>query len=124
MPNHIHLLWRLQEPYIESNVQRDFLKFVSQQIKFDLIKNQQHLLASFKSNAKDRDYQFWERRPYASEMYNRKVVEQKLDYIHNNPVSKKWNLASSPENYYFSSAAYYLNDDRTFDFITRYEDHI
>ncbi|GAB4197656.1 MAG: hypothetical protein OHK0057_29670 [Thermoflexibacter sp.] len=36
MPNHIHLLWRMQEGHDERDVQRDFLKFTAQQIKFDL----------------------------------------------------------------------------------------
>jgi len=36
-------------------------------------------------------------------------VKQKLDYIHNNPCSKKWNLSPTPELYQHSSAGYYYN---------------
>jgi putative transposase len=39
MPNHIHILWKMQEPHLRENVQRDFLKFTAQQIKIDLKKN-------------------------------------------------------------------------------------
>ena len=39
MPNHIHLIWQMKENINPSHVQRDFLKFTAQQIKFDLQKN-------------------------------------------------------------------------------------
>jgi hypothetical protein len=29
---------------------------------------------------------------------------QKLDYIHNNPLQPKWQLAKAPEEYFYSSA--------------------
>jgi REP element-mobilizing transposase RayT len=120
MPNHIHIIWQINEPDKIETVQRDFLKYTAQQIKFDLLKNHQNVLAFFKSNAKDRAYQFWERRAYTSKLYNRKVVEEKLNYIHNNPISKKWNLCSSPELYKYSSASYYLSNINSFAFITDY----
>ena len=36
-----------------------------------------------------------------------KMLEQKLDYIHHNPVSGKWNLVDDFTRYLHSSAAYY-----------------
>lgn len=33
MPNHIHVLWRMQEGIQESDVRRDFLKYTAQLIK-------------------------------------------------------------------------------------------
>ena len=53
MPNHIHIIWQINEPDKIEKVQRDFLKYTAQQIKFDLLKNHQNVLAFFKSNAKD-----------------------------------------------------------------------
>ncbi len=35
-------------------------------------------------------------------------VKQKLDYMHSNPVSKKWSLASGPTEYPHSSAKFYI----------------
>ena len=120
MPNHIHIVWHINEPDTLETVQRDFLKYTAQQIKFDLVKNHLNVLPYFKSNAKDRNYQFWERRPYSSKLFNREVVEEKLNYIHNNPMNKKWNLCNAPELYPFSSASFYLTNNCTFDFITDY----
>jgi REP element-mobilizing transposase RayT len=37
-----------------------------------------------------------------------KFITQKLEYIHKNPCSGKWNLASSPSGYKHSSALFYL----------------
>jgi hypothetical protein len=39
MPNHIHLIWQTVDEGLISDVQRDFLKFTAQSIKFDLIIN-------------------------------------------------------------------------------------
>ncbi len=36
-----------------------------------------------------------------------KFVQQKLDYIHSNPVSKKWSLVREPTHYEHSSAKFY-----------------
>src|SRR5438552_1277965 len=47
MPNHIHLLWRIQDGCEEKSVQRDFLKFTAQNIKFDLIKHHPAVLTHF-----------------------------------------------------------------------------
>jgi len=35
------------------------------------------------------------------------MLEQKLDYLHRNPVNGKWNLVDDYTNYAHSSAAYY-----------------
>ncbi len=48
MPNHIHLLWRMQENHELHDVQRDFLKYTAQQIKFRLINTNPFLLSQFR----------------------------------------------------------------------------
>jgi putative transposase len=39
MPNHLHLLWKMEEHHRRGDVQRDFLRFTAQQIKFDLVRH-------------------------------------------------------------------------------------
>ena len=39
--------------------------------------------------------------------YNKRFIQQKLDYMHRNPVSGKWNLAPTFLDYVHSSAAFY-----------------
>ena len=39
--------------------------------------------------------------------YSEKIITQKLDYIHRNPVNGKWNLVNDFTDYPFSSAGFY-----------------
>ncbi|MEO7991211.1 MAG: hypothetical protein ABI663_16795 [Chryseolinea sp.] len=38
---------------------------------------------------------------------SQKLIEQKLDYIHENPCRGNWELVKQPEDYVHSSAGYY-----------------
>lgn len=120
MSNHIHLIWQMREGHKETDVQRDFLKYVSGKIKFDLDKNHPSVLAHFKVNAKDRTYQFWKRRALSIDLYSKAVFLQKLDYIHNNPI--RAGLCILPENYMYSSASFYYNQDLKFTFLCHYDE--
>ena len=120
MPNHVHILWCKQPEWLNKNVQQHFSKFTAQNLKWSL-QNGSADLSPYKSTQNDREYQFWERRPYKATMYNRKVFEEKLDYIHNNPV--KAGLCGLPEEYAYSSSSYYiLNTGNSL--LTHYMEHI
>lgn len=41
-------------------------------------------------------------------------INQKLDYIHNNPLAKKWSLTSTPIDYVHSSARFYETGQQGF----------
>jgi hypothetical protein len=43
----------------------------------------------------------------AKNIYSMDVLQQKLEYIHQNPVAKKWNLVMDRADYPYSSAGYY-----------------
>jgi putative transposase len=107
MPNHLHLIWQIQPGHKRQNVQRDFLKFTAQQIRFDMQINHIEWLKEFAVNAKDRKYQFWERNPLSIDLYSEAVFRQKMDYVHNNPAQEKWQLCMLPGEYYYSSALFY-----------------
>ena len=120
MPNHIHVIWKINENFKREDVQRDFFKFTAQQIKKDLEENHPAVLPHFEVNLKDRKYQFWERNPLSVDLYSRKVVYQKLTYIHNNPLQEKWQLVERPEDYWFSSYRFYEFGMDDFCFLTHY----
>ena len=120
MPNHLHFIWQILTGYTLDAVQRNFLKFTAQQIKFDLLKTNTSLLKKFKVNAKDREYQFWERRPLSVDLYSPKVFNQKLQYIHNNPIQEKWQLCKYPEEYWYSSARFYNSGKDDWGFLSHY----
>jgi putative transposase len=124
MPNHIHLIWRLNDRLYRENVQRDFLKFTSQQIIVDLKINNPDELEKYRVNAKDRKYQIWERNALSVDLYSKEVLEQKLIYIHNNPMQEKWNLATEAESYLYSSVRFYEKEIKEWDFLKHYIDEI
>jgi putative transposase len=118
MPNHIHIIWENINDNSYSGNQRDFMKFISQQLKFKLISYNTLLLEKFLVNKADRKYQIWNRNPLSIELYSEKVIVQKLDYIHNNPLQEKWQLANIPEEYYYSSASFYEGNGSPWKFLT------
>ncbi len=123
MPNHVHVTLNLLNEEKEETFQRDFLKFTSQQLIKKLIQeNNQAELDEYKSSQKDRIYHIWERRAKWIEIDNLAILEQKIEYIHNNPVQEKWKLVDLPEAYIWSSASFYLLNDKRYGFIKHYMD--
>ena len=122
MPNHIHTIWQIQGGHELENVQRDFLKFTAQSIKYDLKENNRELLTEFDVDAKDRRYQFWERNPLSVDIYSREVFLEKLNYIHRNPVQEKWKLCRHPEDYRYSTARFYHRGIDDWGFVTHIAD--
>ena len=46
------------------------------------------------------------------ECSSEKFITQKLDYIHSNPRSGKWDLTKHPEEYVHSSAQFYFSGEQ------------
>ena len=63
MPNHIHIIWQIQDKYQKASVQQSFLKYTAQQIKLTMLTGGNKELEKYKVKASDRQYQFWERKP-------------------------------------------------------------
>ena len=120
MPNHIHLVWKILNDNNYSDIQRDFLKFTARKIISDLKINQPDVLKNFYVGAKDREYQIWERNPLSIEIISQNVAEQKINYIHKNPLAEKWRLADEPQKYKYSSAKYYYEEIDEFGFLDNY----
>lgn len=120
MPNHFHCVWQLHDGVIKKDFQRDFLKFTSRSILNFMRMHNDPLLQQLKVNAADRNFQVWERNSLSVDLFTEKVLLQKMDYIHNNPVQQKWQLAEIPEDYRWSSAAFYEKGISEFSFLTHY----
>ena len=116
MKNHIHLIWQAIPDFTPEMIQASFMKFTARKIKLDMIKKHPLVLEKFKVNAKDREYQFWERNPLGLDLYTHNVFMQKLEYIHWNPV--KAGLCGMPEEYYYSSAKFYHTGIDDFEMLT------
>jgi putative transposase len=58
-----------------------------------------------KKNSQNIDFQLWRQDNHPIELYDNKILNQKLDYIHNNPVAA--GFVEKPEDYLYSSARDY-----------------
>lgn len=119
MPSHIHLIFRssLGDP---SGLIRDFKGFTSRKILKTIEEHPQEsrkewMLWMFEraglknSNVKYR--QFWQQHNQPIIIYSLKVFEQKLNYIHQNPVES--GFVTDPIDWKYSSARNYGNNDQT-----------
>jgi putative transposase len=116
MPNHIHLIWHIPEPYILDEVKGTLLSFTAHQFKKILKVSNPLELEQYRVDLVDRIYQFWERNALSVAIYHDEVYFQKLQYLHWNPCAERWSLAQMPEAYRYSSA-YLVNGNQFWDFV-------
>ena len=110
MTNHIHMIARSTKNPL-SDVLRDFKTFTSKEI-YKLIKDQQQesrknwMLPIFdrhgRENPVNKGHQFWQNGNHPIVLYSNSVIDQKVNYIHENPV--KAGFVSEAHEYYYSSA--------------------
>ena len=113
MDNHFHIVWQMLGDFKLGTVRQNLLKYCAQQFKFKIQnKNDISLLEKFYVNKVDRKYQFWKRNPLSIDLYNDKILEQKVNYIHNNPY-RKWGHF----DYKYSSYPYYETGNKNWDFL-------
>lgn len=113
MTNHLHLLVSAQQPANLPDIIRDFKKHTNKQIiKLIEQKNESRkdwIMYRFVYNAKYnnriKDYKVWQDGYHGIACDNSKISVQKLDYIHNNPVTA--GIVAEPEHYLYSSASNY-----------------
>ena len=123
MPNHIHLIWRIQNEFKLEDVQRDFLKFTAKEI-MSVMKREKGEKSwnSLYVDLKDRKFQVWKRNSMSIDLFSDKFFRQKLEYIHDNPCQPHWNLAIHPQSYRYSSCSYYETGKDEFGVITHFEE--
>ena len=99
-----------------------FMKFTAHEFLKELRDNNDPVLNKFKIDGIDRNYLFWQKDALPIFIYDRRILEQKLDYIHLNPLQAHWNLVTDPNDYYFSSCSFYEQEDKKFGWLTHYMD--
>lgn len=117
MTNHIHLIFRSTKNQKPELLLGDFKRFTSKAI-VEAIKNnlresrrelflEQFQKAGNKSSNVNK-YQFWRHDNNPIELWSNKVIDEKINYIHNNPV--KGGFVYRPEDYVYSSARDYSGE--------------
>lgn len=118
MPNHIHLIWQMNEGVKYRDVQRDFFEHTEESIKFKMLASSQSIDPVFKPNVQGNEVRIWDRNGLSIHLDDYSLIVQKLGFIHKNPINKKWRLCRSLERYKYSSFRFYLGVDKEFDFLT------
>lgn len=113
MSNHLHLIAAGKINYDLSDILRDFKKFTSKKLLTSISRENESrktwMLNSFefagRYDTKIKNYKFWKNGNEAKELISNSFTQQKLDYLHNNPVTAE--IVDSPEHYIYSSARDY-----------------
>jgi REP element-mobilizing transposase RayT len=117
MTNHVHLVFRSASDQKPEQVLGDFKRFTSKTIVKAIIDNQKEsrkefLLEHFSKAASKASnvskYQFWRHDNKPIELWSNKVIDEKINYIHQNPVEES--LVFRAEDYLYSSAADYAGE--------------
>ena len=115
MPNHLHALISFSSTGKNINtIIGNGKRFMAYDIVERLQEtNNENILASLSNAVKLSDkkrgklHEVFEDSFDNKECFTKKFILQKLDYIHWNPCTGKWNLAACPEDYVHSSARFY-----------------
>lgn len=115
MSNHVHILCRSNMGDLSGTI-RDLKKFTSRSF-WEIINSPDESRSKWmvnifrfeaSKNSRNENYQIWTHDNHAEEIYTNKFIDQKIEYIHNNPV--KAGIVFRPEDYLYSSARDYCGE--------------
>ncbi len=111
MPSHLHaIIYPMNRPI--GSLLQNFSSFTAHAIIDQLESDHKNDLLTFfhdhRRNSQEK-HSIWQD-VQAKNIFSEKFLKQKLEYIHQNPVSKEWNLAKDRSEYEYSSACYYDKD--------------
>jgi putative transposase len=124
MPTHIHAIISTGSKTI-TQIKQAFGSFTAHAIMKELKKdNRETVLIIFEKAVVDSEskHKIWQH-IHAKPLLTEYVLRQELEYLHNNPTRKKWNLVENRADYLYSSAGFYdlgesglieVDDVRTF----------
>lgn len=123
MPNHLHVMWEMIAKNGKEMPYASFNKFTAHQFLDYIRMEQPSLEVQYKvQNDAELLHRFWQRDALAINLNTPANAEQKLEYIHLNPLQERWSLANKPEDYRWSSAKFYETGIDEFNFLTHYKD--
>ncbi|BAU52322.1 REP-associated tyrosine transposase [Mucilaginibacter gotjawali] len=124
MSNHVHLIIGTKDKPMGSilrDIKRHTSKALTKAISENVLESRREWMLWFferegKQNPNNEQYQFWQQdESHPIELWSSEVMDQKLDYIHYNPVVAGW--VDEPEHYLYSSARDYAGGKGLIDII-------
>jgi hypothetical protein len=130
MPNHVHvLLYFRQMPKTLNTIIGNAKRFMAYEIIKRLTEKKEiklldvlHGAVKKREEKKGQIHKVFEDSFDAKECYSEEFIFQKLQYIHHNPVSKKWNLAGDFADYEHSSASFYEGGKKRYENLVHVND--
>ena len=117
MSSHVHLVFRSVEGQKPELLFGDLKRFTSRSIvkciqEYPKESRKEFLLDYFKKEAEKSsnttNFQFWRHDNKPIELWSNEVIQQKIDYIHNNPVEE--GIVFRLEDYKYSGASDYAGE--------------
>jgi putative transposase len=108
MPSHLHAIVKPVSDSIGVMVQQ-FGSFTAHAILEQLrTDNQKDLLRLFHQKKRDErhEHSIWQD-IQAKNIFSMDFLQQKMEYIHQNPIAKDWKLVEDRADYLYSTAGYY-----------------
>lgn len=117
MSNHVHLIASVEEGFSIPGFVRDFKKFTSHKVTSLIEANKREsrkgwMLQLFSFAGKrsgTKEYQFWQADYHPVRLDNAEMLEQRLNYLHLNPVRAGY--VDQPEWYRYSSAVWHVKGE-------------
>lgn len=116
MTSHVHMIIGSHGQKMET-IMQGMKSVTSRDLKQAIVNNEKESRREWliemmeyagKQNNYNGKFQLWQEGNHPIELSNNKIMDQKLDYIHNNPV--KAGFVSLPEDYLYSSARDYAGE--------------
>ena len=116
MPNHIHAVIAFRNSGKDINkIIGSGKRFLAYRIVENLHRDdKKDILSRLSAGVRNTDckrgkkHEVWEDSFDWKECFSSKMICEKLDYMHGNPMSGKWQLVTDPTEYLHSSAKYYI----------------
>jgi putative transposase len=111
MPTHLHAVLSADSDLV--SIIRDFKSFTSRELRNLIEKRSEELFSwalrrSAELSRETNEQSFWQDGFHPETIYSREFFEQKMTYLHANPVRK--GLVFKPEDWRYSSAAVYAGE--------------
>ena len=116
MPSHIHMIIGRNKELDLEDIVRDMKSYISRAIRKMMYDTAQvhesrkewmmeMMQKAGLENSNNKDFQFWQQHNKPIELWSSEVFNQKLNYIHNNPVEA--GFVDEPDSWLYSSARNY-----------------
>ena len=119
MKDHLHIIWETNKENEIEEIITSFKKHTGKKI-IDYLKsfNNNNYHENFMSIRKDRNYKIWKQPKGNLKIKGKKILINKIKYIHNNPIKGDYKSVNDIIDYYFSSAFAYSMELSNFAFLT------